>query len=115
VKVGGVTEGEARLKRSRTEKALLNMNLMLKNGYVNGSIPILASIQGIHPIIDKALISPLRVVGINKNTTNLETILNTYKCLYEPFPTERLLYLVRSSFSVATTLCSVAKIVRSKK
>ena len=88
---------------------------MLKNGYVNGSIPILANIQGIHPIIDKALISPLRVVGINKNTTNLESVLSTYKCLYEPFPTERLLNLVRSSFSVATTLCSVAKIIRSKR
>ena len=35
------------------------MNLMLKNGYVDGAIPILANIQGIHPIVDKALISPL--------------------------------------------------------
>lgn len=114
VKVGGVTEAEARLKRSKTEKALLNMNLMLKNGYVDGSIPILANIQGIHPIVDKALISPLRVVGLNNNTVNLENVLSSYSCLYEPFPTERLLNLVRSSFSVATTLCSVAKIIRSK-
>ena len=115
VKVGGVTEAEARLKRSKTEKALLNMNLMLKNGYVDGAIPILANIQGIHPIVDKALISPLRVVGLNNNTVNLENVLSSYSCLYEPFPTERLLNLVRSSFSVATTLCSVAKIIRSKK
>lgn len=115
VKVGGVTEAEARLKRSKTEKALLNMNLMLKNGYVDGSIPILANMKGIHPIVDKALISPLRVVGMNKNTVNLESVLSSYNCLYEPFPTERLLNLVRSSFSVATTLCSVAKIIRSKK
>ena len=115
VKVGGVTEAEARLKRSKTEKALLNMNLMLKNGYVDGAIPILANIQGIHPIVDRALISPLRVVGMNKNTVNLDSVLSSYNCLYEPFPTERLLNLVRSSFSVATTLCSVAKIIRSKK
>ena len=101
-------------KRSKTEKALLNMNLMLKNGYVDGAIPILANIQGIHPIVDRALISPLRVVGMNKNTVNLDSVLSSYSCLYEPFPTERLLNLVRASFSVATTLCSVAKIIRSK-
>jgi len=114
VKVGGTTEAEARLRRNKAEKAMLSMGMMLEGGHVEGAIPTLSEIKGIHPIIDRALVAPLRVVAINKRLNTLEQAKKCSPKLYEPFPLTRLLSLVRSSFSVATTICSVARIINKK-
>lgn len=113
LKIGGVTEGEARLRRSKAEKHLISMESMARYGHVEGAIPVLSQIEGIHPIIDRALKAPLRVVAMNKGTANLDQVSKMSE-LYDPFPTERLIELVRNSFSIATLLCSVGYIVRSK-
>lgn len=115
LKVGGVTEAEARVNRNRAEKAIMSMGMMFRGGHVDGAIPVLSEIQGIHPIVDRALLAPLRVVGLNKNNPNLMALKEKIPELHDPFPTERLLTLVRNSFSIATTLCSVALIVKSRK
>lgn len=115
VKVGGTTEAEARLNRGRAEKALTSMSTMMRGGYVEGAVNTLSEIQGIHPIIDRALLAPLRVVSLNKVTPSLTQTLHENPCLKDPFPTERLTDLVTRSFSVATTLCSVARVIQSKK
>lgn len=114
VKVGGTTEAEARLHRNKAEKAMLSMGMMLRSGHVKGAIPTLSEIQGIHPIIDRALVAPLRVVAINRNLNTLDQAKSCSPLLYEPFPLERLISLVRSSFSVATMICSVARIINKK-
>lgn len=112
VKIGGVTEGEARLRRNKAEKHLISMVSMARHGYIEGAIPTLSDMKGLHPIVDRALLAPLRVVAMNRNLVNLDDALKSSPKLYEPFPTERLISLVRSSFSIATTLCSVGHIVR---
>ena len=112
VKVGGVTEAEARLNRGKAEKALTSMSTMMRGGHVEGSVATLSEIQGIHPIIDRALVAPLRVVALNKGTPDLSSTLKDNPCLTEPFPTDRLIDLVSRAFSVATTLCSVARVIQ---
>lgn len=114
VKIGGVTEGEARLRRSLAEKHLISMVSMVKSGHVEGAIPTLSNIKGHHPIIDRALVAPLKVVAMNKKTTALDRVLSENPVLFEPFPLERLISILRSSFSVATTLCSIGHIIRKK-
>ncbi len=114
LKVGGVTEAEGRVNRSKSEKAITSMGMMLQGGCIDGVIPILSEIQGVHPIVDRALLAPLRVVALNNKIANLESAKSLSPRLRDPFPTERVLSLVRNSFSVATTLCSVAKIIKGK-
>ena len=114
LKVGGVTEAEGRVNRSKAEKAITSMGMMLQGGCIDGVIPILSEIQGVHPIVDRALLAPLRVVALNNKIANLEHAKYLSPRLRDPFPTERVLSLVRNSFSVATTLCSVAEIIKGK-
>lgn len=115
VKVGGVTEAEARLNRGKAEKALTSMSTMMRGGHVDGAVATLSEIQGIHPLVDRALLAPLRVVSLNKGNPDLSKILKDNPCLTDPFPTDRLADLVSRAFSVATTLCSVARVIPSKK
>ena len=113
VKIGGTTEAEARLNRNKSEKIIVSMGDMLKNGHVMGSIPILNDIRTGHDILDKALSAPLRVVARNKEVL-AERALEIEE-LYLPFPVGRLVEIIEKSISIATTLCSVGAIVYSRK
>ena len=115
LKIGGDTEAEARLRRNRAEKHLISMSSMVKGGHVEGAIPTLAKMaRGGEGIIERALRAPLKVVGFNRNETDLNKLARD-SYLTTPFPSERLFSLVSRSMSLAVLICSVGGIVRSRK
>lgn len=115
LKVGGTTEADARVRRNKTEKVIVSLSDMIRNGCVDGSIPTLANspITGV-PQLDHALRAPLRVVARNHNYGIPQSALSLPP-IQEPFPTGRLLSLIDRSISVATTLASVGGVVFSKR
>jgi len=116
LKIGGDTEADARLRRNRAEKHLISMSSMVRGGHVEGAIPTLARMaerEG-NEIIGRALRAPLRVVGINKNETDLVKLAEDPE-LQVPFPAQRLETLISRSLTLATLICSVGGIVKSRK
>jgi hypothetical protein len=113
LKVGGVTETDARFRRVLAEKALLSMADALRNGYVRGAIPTLHNLSTPDTTLRSALDAPLRVVAENKEST-LEECLNINE-LYQPFPAGRLANLLRKATSISTTLASIGFVVRRGK
>jgi hypothetical protein len=112
LKVGGVTETEARYNRILAEKALLSMSDAVRNGYVAGAIPTLYNLKSGNDILDHALKEPWRIVCQNRQTSVLDMGLMSAPELQEPFPYGRLIQVLDRAISVATTLGSIGHIVR---
>lgn len=114
LKVGGTTEAEARVRRSRAEKVLISLSDMVRNGCVSGAIPTLAECVSSVPQLDHALRAPLRVVARNLNYHDPMSVIGREE-IYTPFPMGRLLSLSEKALSVATTLASIGGFVTSKR
>jgi chaperonin GroEL len=115
LKVGGNTEAEARWNRVLAEKALLSMSDAVRNGYVEGAIPLLASIETGDPLLNEAFKYPLKVVAKNLGMNHTDPRLLDIEELYDPFPFGRLLQVLDRAVSVATTIASVGKVVYQKR
>ena len=113
VKVGGVTDSEARVRRNNAEKVILSMSDLYLNGYVEGAIPTLADLKCESYAMERALKSPFRVLCHNLNTyTEDPSVLSVAK---HPFPTGRLCTLIEKSVSIAETLSIVEMILPPTK
>lgn len=113
VKVGGVTESEARFNLNLAEKSFISMSDTLRNGYIEGSIPFLSQIETDNEVINHALKAPLRVVCHNTQRSIQEVLSNPL--LMEPLPVGRFKELVERAFSVALTLGNIGYIIKSKR
>ena len=112
IKVGGVTEAEARWKRTLVEKSLTSMGDASINGCVKGVIPMLHQLPVENPLLKKALSFPYAVVCENYNTSIADKSMLTKPHAYDHFPTGRLKELLTKAVSVATTVGSVCHITR---
>ena len=112
IKVGGVTEAEARWKRSLVEKSLISMSDASVNGCVKGVIPMLHQLPVENPLLKKALSFPYAVVCENYNTSIADKSMMTKPHAYDHFPIGRLKEILTKAVSVATTVGSVCHITR---
>jgi len=115
LKVGGVTDSEAKWRRVLVEKALISMSDTNSGGYVKGSIPCLYNMKIENPILERALKSPFKVVCHNLGKAINDRGVWDSPLLYELFPASRLSILISKAVSVATTIGSVGHIVEKEK
>jgi len=108
VKIGGVTELEAKVRRAKAEKLLLSVSDMHKNGCIEGILPVLGEIgKDRNTILGKALREPWNVA-----CRNLKTYTEDPKVLERarhPFPTGRALDIIRKAVANALTLSMVER------
>lgn len=112
VKIGGVTELEAKVRRSKAEKLLLSVSDMHKNGRVEGIVPALAMISK-DTLLGKALREPWYVI-----CKNLETYQGDPSVLERarhPFPTGRAVGLVEKAIANALTISMVEREIERKR
>lgn len=111
VRIGGVTETEARFRRTVAEKALLSMSDALDNGYVERPLSLLYSLTVGDSLLEKALATPLRVASVNRGYYAAEELLGD-AALDEPFPLGRLLSLIEKALSIGETLGTIGREIR---
>ena len=111
VRIGGVTETEARFRRTVAEKALLSMSDALDNGYVERPLSLLYSLSVGDSLLEKALTTPLRVASVNRGYYAAEELLGD-AALDEPFPLGRLLSLIEKALSIGETLGTIGREIR---
>jgi len=114
VKIGGTTEAESKINLSLAEKALLSMSDALRNGYIKGVIPFLATMSSGVDDIDHALRCPLRIIAHNTHTS-LQEAQTLNPIVHECFPLGRLSNLIERSLSISTTLGNIGCIIPSRR
>jgi len=110
VKVGGVTQLEAKHRRAICEKLIISLVQAVRSGILkDGLILTLASIETGNEVLDKALRSSLEIVKKNSGMVVDEEKLKI------PFPKSRALEIVSNAISISGLLNSVERVVKSYK
>lgn len=113
LKVGGVTESDARFRRVLVEKSLISMSDATRNGCVRGLVPVMYNLETSNPILSKSLRYPFTVICKNLNLPYREVL--ELPVLYEPFPAGRIRELITKAISITITLGSVQCFIGVKK
>lgn len=104
LRVGGVTETEARIRRGYAEKILMSMSDMYRTGYVPGAIPTLARVNTSSRALNHALRAPWRVLCNNLGRATEDPSVLELSEVTQSFPAGRLKSLLDGTLSVALTL-----------
>lgn len=109
LKVGGITQLEAKHRRSICEKLIISLVQSVRSGILpDGLILSLARIETENEILNKALRSSLEIVKKNSNMKVDESKLKI------PFPKSRAIEIINNAVSIATLLTSVERVVSVK-
>jgi len=104
LKVGGITQLEAKHRRSICEKLLISLVQAVKGGVLKeGLILSLSKIETGNEVLDKALRSSMRIVKENKG--NLKEV---------PFPRLRAIEILNNAISISSLLTSIEMVVEKK-
>jgi len=108
VKIGGVTELEAKVRRAKAEKLLLSLSDMHRNGCIDGILSVFGEIgRDRKTILGKALREPWNVACRNLKTyTEDPMILDRAR---HPFPTARAQDILKKAVANALTLSMVER------
>jgi chaperonin GroEL len=110
VKVGGVTQLEAKHRRAICEKLIISLVQAVRSGILkDGLILSLSRIETGNEVLDKALRSSLEIVKKNN-----EMVVDEEK-LKIPFPKSRAVEIISNAVSIGVLLTSVEMVVDKKK
>lgn len=110
VKVGGVTQLEAKHRRAICEKLIISLVQAVRSGILkDGLILSLSRIETGNEVLDKALRSSLEIVKKNSGMVVDERKLKI------PFPKSRAVEIISNAVSIGVLLTSVEMVVDKKK